>query len=466
MTAGARAGRRALLLAIIGSSGSLGGPGCDASYSGFLGAVPVTDYGQEGPVDVFIAVDGLSRQAYDRARAAGAFASFSDGDLVTAFPGTSDYAWTRTLGTGSVPGYEMQYFDPGDNRLHKQGLGGVIEHPIREGLAGSLPCYQRFDFLGDGYLWMARGYQDPEAALPATMDEMFAVLVRRSRQQPRFLAYLLNVDVIGHKGGLDRTVAALVDIDRRLQRFRQQHPGRFRFTLFGDHGNAHLRARLIDPREVMRRAGVTPVEQLPGGEGPGLAAVPVVHVRVTYVALHTRPEQAAAVAARLSTQPEVELAVAALGPDASLGFGARRYGLWRAGEAFSFSRLADGGYRLDQPARWAALGLVPVAGAEDGLLDDEQARAASAAGPFPDLLYRVATAFTHPAAVHPASVLLSLPDDVASFGFHVPGSGDGVAVDGFHGGLGRGGSISVLASEAFPVPAAVRSDDLRGLLGL
>ena len=78
----------------------------------------------------------------------------------------------------------------------------------------------------------------------------------------------------------------------------------------------------------------------------------------------------------------------------------------------------------------------------------------------------MATAFTHPAVQYPAQVLLSLPDDVASFGFHVPGSGDGVAIDGFHGGLARGGSVSVLASQALPVPAAVRSDDLRVMLGL
>jgi hypothetical protein len=439
--------------------------GCDAAYGNFLGAIPVTAYDELGSVDVVLAVDGLSRQAFDRARAAGAFGSFSDGDLITAFPGTSDYAWTRTLGTGSLPGYEMQYYDPARNRLQKTGLAGVIEHPIREGLAGSLPCYQRFDFLGDGYLWMARGYQDPEAALPATLDELFAVLLRRSRQQPRFLGYLLNVDVIGHKGGLDRAVAALVEIDRRIQRFRQAHGDRFRFTLLGDHGNAHMQARLIDPREVMRRAGVAPVERLPTAEPASLQAVPVVHVRVTYVALHTRPEQSGVVAAALSTQPEVDLAAADLGSAEVDGQPARRFGLYRAGEAFTFARLADGRFVVDQPGRWAVLGLaLPDPG---GLpLDATQAFAAGIDGPYPDLLYRVATGFTHPAVQYPAQVLVSLPDDVASFGFHVPGSGDGVAIDGFHGGLSRGGSVSVLASQGFQVPAALRSDDLRGLLGL
>jgi hypothetical protein len=440
--------------------------GCDPAYDGFLGAIPTPAHDQSGPVEVVLAVDGLSRQAFDRARAAGAFSSFSDGDLITAFPGTSDYAWTRMLGTGSLPGYEIQYYDPGRNRLENTGLAGVIEHPIREGLAGSLPCYQRFDFLGDGYLWMLRGYQDPEAALPATLDELFAVLVRRARHQPRFLGYLLNVDVIGHKGGLDKAVGALVEIDRRIQQFRDKHGDRFRFTLLGDHGNAHLQARLIDPRDVMRRAGVQPVERLADGEG-ALQAVPVVHVRVTYVALHTRPDRAAEVAAALSTQPEVELAAADLGAVEIDGQPGRRFALYRAGESFTFVHQSDGHFLVDQPARWAALGLsLPPHDVRSVRLDAAGAFTAGIDGPYPDLLYRVATGFTHGAVQYPAQVLLSLPDDVASFGFHVPGSGDGVAIDGFHGGLSRGGSVSVLASQSFPVPAAVRSDDLRLLLGL
>ena len=136
----------------------------------------------------------------------------------------------------------------------------------------------------------------------------------------------------------------------------------------------------------------------------------------------------------------------------------------RAGQRFSSSSRPDGSFLLEQPARWRSLGLQLTAEVDPLTLDSAEAFAATARGPYPDLLYRVATAFTHPAARFPATVLLSLPDDVASFGFHVPGSGDGVAIDGFHGGLGRGGSVSVLASQALAVPEVVRSDDLATLL--
>jgi hypothetical protein len=311
--------------------------GCDASYGGFLDAIPIPDGRSvsDGPVEVYLAVDGLSRAAFDQARAQGAFASFADGDLMTVFPGTSDYAWTRLLGAEPLPGYEIQYFDPRSNRLHNEGLRGVVEHPVREGLAASFPCYQSFDFLGDGYLWMARGYRDPEAALSGTLDELFAVLVRRARQQRVFVGYLLNVDVIGHKGGLPRASAALVEIDRRIAALQARHPGRFRFTLFGDHGNAHQRARLVDPRRILEEVGIAPVRAL--GETPALQAVPIVHVRVTYVALHTRPDQAAEVAARLSRHADVDLAVARLGSTTLAdGRSADRFGIWKGGEPLYF----------------------------------------------------------------------------------------------------------------------------------
>jgi hypothetical protein len=453
--AGARRGSLVVALAL---------GGCDAAYMGFLDAVPISDETGGGPIDVYLAVDGLSRAAYDRARAAGAFGSFADGDLITAFPGTSDYAWTRMLGAPPLDGYEIQYFDPDRNRLENQGLKGVVEHPVREGLADSFPCYGRFDFLGDGYFWMARGYQDPEAALPRTLDELFAVLVRRARRQRVFLAYLLNVDVIGHKGGLERAAGALVEIDRRIAAFSARHPGRFRFTLFGDHGNAHQRARLVDPIRLLAESGVAPASSL--AAAPTMEAVPVVHVRVSYVALHTRRQMADAVAERTSGHPDVDLAVAALQP-AALPDGevAPRFGVWRRGEPVFFSRRADGRLRIEQPARWANLGVDLPGGDGDAVeLRDDEAFALTAGGRYPDIFYRVATAFDHPAARHRANVILSFPDDVASYGFHVPGSGDGVAVDGFHGGLSRGATVSVLASQAFAPPAAVRADELMRLL--
>jgi hypothetical protein len=427
--------------------------GCDTGYGSFLDVVPVAEPEGAPPVEVFLGIDGLSRVAFDRARAAGAFRDWSAADLVTFFPGVSDYSWMRLLRAGTMPGYEVQHYDPQENGLVSAGLPGVLEHPLRQGLADPLPCYRRFDFLGDGDLWMLYGYTDPEAALPSTLDALFAKLAIRGRVQQSFLAYLLNVDVVSHHGGLDRAVAMLVEIDRRLRDFQGRHPGRFHFTILADHGNAHLRSTLVDPRDLLRQVGVEPVDSL--GDAGAVEAIPIVHVRVNFVSVHARPAMIDEVATRTSRHPWVDLSAAALGPD--------RFALYRAGLRYAFRRLSDGTAVIEDAPAWSALGLdlspwTDAAGV--ARIPDAEAFAATRLGPYPDLFHRVATAFTDPTVTTPASIILSLRDDVASFGFHLPGSGDHLAVDGFHGALSRASTLAVVASQTHQLPAAVRADDL------
>ena len=456
--------------------------GCDGPYQQFLDSVPVNAMPSDVPAQVFLGIDGLSRQAFDRARARGAFAGWNAADLITAFPGTSDYAWTRTLRAGSLDGYEIQYFDPQRNQLENAGLSGVAAHPFREGIAGTYPCYQRFDFVGDGETWQLNSYLDPAAALTKTLDALFDTVAARGRTQAEIMAYVINVDVIGHEGGLDAAVAMLLEIDRRIREFQADHARPYKFTIFADHGNAHLRSMLVDPREILRAVGVTPVESLgievAHGTGPAkttattLEAVPVVHVRVNYVALHALRKDVARIAEAVSRDPRIELAVAPLPPGDAVARNAAPQGadagaafaVWRRGEIFTFRRDAAGRIVVDQPDSWTWLGADlrswRDAGGATATLDDRVAFAVTRNGPYPDLFYRVATAFTHPAARFPADILLSMPDDVASYGFTVPGAADIQAADGFHGSLSRASTMSVVASQTFALPEAVRGDDL------
>jgi hypothetical protein len=436
--------------------------GCDAPYQQFLDNIPTAEIDPDRPADVFLGVDGLSRQAFDRARARGAFADYGAADLITAFPGTSDYAWMRTMRAGSIGGYELQYFDTERNVMENDGLEGLADHPLKEGIVGTLPCYQRFDFLGNGDTWQLDSYRDPAAAFRPTLDAMFDVIAARARTKPRILAYLLNVDVMGHLGDLDQVVDMLVELDRRIQHFQRHTRRKIRFTLFADHGNAHIQSKMVDPKQILREAGVTALDALPRAATPGrLEAVPVVHTRVSYVALHTGGRNNAAIAARTSTHADVDLAVTRLADTAD---GARRYGVWRDGQGHWFQRDAAGTITVEAASTWSwlALDLGPWldAASDTATLPDRDAFDATAAGPYPDIFYRVATAFSDPAAKYPADVFLSMPDDVASFGFTVPGAGDVRAESGFHGSLTRAATLSVVASQAFELPAAVRSDDL------
>jgi hypothetical protein len=442
--------------------------GCDNPYQQFLGSIPTEEVDPDAPVEVFLGVDGLSKQAFDLARAQGAFADYHAADLITPFPGTSDYSWTRTLRAGALGGYELQYFDPQANSMENRGLVGVAEHPLREGIAGTLPAYQRFDFLGDGETWMLDSYLDPVASLRPTLDQMFDTIAARGRTKSRVLAYLLNVDVVGHLGGLDQAVTMLVEIDRRIRAFKAGHRRRFQFTLFADHGNAHQRSLLADPVQILTDVGVASVDALSpptaadAAAPPPLEAVAVVHVRVNYVALHAARHNVVGIAARTSRHPYVDLAVARLADDAG---GAQRFGIWRQGVFHRFSRDAAGTIVVDDPDVWCWLGMDfgPWRDARGAMarLTDRQAFDATVSGPYPDIFYRVATAFTHGAARFPADILLSMPDNVASYGFAIPGAvADVRAADGFHGALSRASTLSVVASDSKVLPPAVRSDDL------
>jgi hypothetical protein len=436
--------------------------GCDAPYQQFLDSIPTPELAPDQPADVFLGIDGLSRQAFDRARARGAFADYDAADLITAFPGTSDYAWTRTMRAGSIGGYELQYFDTDRNVMENDGLEGLAEHPLKEGIIGTLPCYERFDFLGNGDTWQLDSYRDPAAAFRPTLDAMFDVIAARARTKPRILAYLLNIDVMGHLGDLDQVVDMLVELDRRIGAFQRASRRPIRFTIFADHGNAHIRSRMVDPAQILRETGVTPLDALPRLPTPGrLEAVPVVHTRVSYAALHTGARNNAAIAARTSTHPDIDLAVTRLADTPS---GARRYGIWRRGQGYWFQRDAAGTITVEAADTWSWLSLDLTPWFDEtthtATLPDRDAFDATAGGPYPDIFYRVATGFSHPAAKYPADVIVSMPDDVASFGFQVPGAGDVRAESGFHGSLTRAATLSVLASQSFTLPAAVRSDDL------
>lgn len=449
----------ALLLGLVAA--------CDASYGGYLGAVPIKDVNGDRPVQVYLGIDGVSVAAFEGARSQGAFAGWNDTQLVANFPAVSDYAWMRMLRVGSMHGYDLQYFDRKANRLVNEGLSGVLEHPLRGGLYDPLPVYRRFDFMGDGASWTVNGYADPEAALPSTLDELFHIVATRGRQKSVLLAYLMNVDAVSHQGGLPKAIQMLVEIDRRIAEFQERHPGRFEFTFFTDHGNAHQQAELVDPTELLRQVGIAPVDAL-DKNATQLQAVAVVHVRVNFVALHTRKQDALAVAEHSSTHRWVDLSFAPMENLASENTDWRRFGLWRRGQRYAFSRAQDGRIRIETPSQWQWLQAdwptSAALGTEALELTRDQGFAATINGQYPDLFARVATAFTDPTAIEPADVLLSMPDNVTSFGFHLPGTGDHLAVDGFHGAMTRGSSMGVLASQRHTFTGPVRADDLLDVL--
>jgi hypothetical protein len=210
--------------------------------------------------------------------------------------------------------------------------------------------------------------------------------------------------------------------------------------------------------------GLEPVDSLAEGRARGVPfAVPIIHTRVSYLALHTDPALAQEVARRASRSVAVDLALSRGTPPAGQEAHAW-YTLWRGGEplvTFGHDAARDV-YLLPAGGRWAELGLdlqVPE-GQESVTLADEDLFARTVDGPYPDLFFRARTALEPLSVEFPAEVLLSFRRPYASAGFRLPGGANEIANEGFHGGLDAGGSRGLLLTEERALPRAVRSDNL------
>ena len=118
---------------------------------------------------------------------------------------------------------------------------------------------------------MLDSYLDPVASLRPTLDQMFDTIAARGRTKSRVLAYLLNVDVVGHLGGLDQAVAMLVEIDRRIREFKADQPP------VPVHAVRRPRQRppasmLVDPVQILTDVGVASVDALSPAAAAGNAA--------------------------------------------------------------------------------------------------------------------------------------------------------------------------------------------------
>jgi hypothetical protein len=266
-------------------------------------------------------------------------------------------------------------------------------------------------------------------------------------------------------------VEVLVALSERIDRFREEHPERtFVFTFFGDHGIdgiAKPEDKVIDFRDQLKEVGVKSVdsmEDVDKEETP--TAIPILHTRVTYVAIHTRPRWIDEVSRRASTCPAADLVFArgeSPGPDFPEGL--EWVSVWREGNLvarFGYDVATDS-YVLPSGFDWVALDL-PVTfneGATYGVFGDEQLFSLSVDRTYPDFFFRARTAFEPVSVQYPSDIIVSYRHPFMSVGYQAPiASLNGVGTGGSHGAMDRLGSIAALLSEERELPPVVRSDNL------
>jgi hypothetical protein len=384
------------------------------------------------------------------------------------FPGTSDASWTRILHTERVPGYELQYYHPPSDSLVNTGLLGVAKHLVpafSEDIDFEAPYLQAFDYRSYGYSQPLESYLDPRLSFQDSLDGLFFLLDGRAETGEVFTAYLLDIDVMGHVATPDDCTEMLLMLADRIEEFRAAHPERkLHFTLVSDHGmDQEGGAKLIDFWEELPKVGVNAVHSLadhdPSNE---IYAIPIVHTRVSYVALHTDESLIPEVGRRVSTLESVDFAAGRLPP----AEGASWYGLWSEGRLVaSFGYVPrTSSYLLPSEGDYARVGisLTFPPGERSKVLRDEELFALTKDGKYPDLFYRVRTALTNVGVLYPSDLLVSFRPHRISIGFRLPGGVDTFAGRS-HGAADSISTLGVLVTEEREIPDAVRADGFLGL---
>lgn len=445
--------------------------GCDWIRFHFLNSIPFTGDPSRNPVvRVYLGVDGVPFSAVQAAMAQGAFSAdrWNAAKVISIFPATSDAAWTRMFHTCPIEGYEYEYYDSRSDQLVHAGLAGTALHVLPHlfpGFPSSPPYFDGFDFKGSGYFHPVGAYLDPQKDYGDTLDQMFSMLEGRAETQSEFTGYILNLDVMGHIQESAGLTEALVQLGKRIERFKESHPERtFLFTLFSDHGMDFVpvaKTGFVRMDQELEGLGVTAVEHLQGRRNSlSLSAIPVVHTRVTYVSLHTVPENAEEVAQRVSLSGPTDVSV----------FRTQRgeFGAYAEGKkALSFSyNPTTHQYHIDCISDLRRFGLEIACDPlkNELILGEPEAFDQTVSSPYPDLFYRIRTGLTTTGVQFPAEVIVSFRHGYASIGFEVPGGHDGLASSySFHGALDGAGSVGMLLTEERKLPSALRLDSVLDL---
>jgi hypothetical protein len=468
-----------LVIAVLASLTALVAlPACDWIHYAFMNSIPFKGKAAKGKdVYVYLGVDGLSyhvvKDLMDHGLLSGPEWHLSK--LITMFPGTSDASWTRTMHTPKIGGYEIEYYDPTKDEVVNHGLPGLAKHlmpSFADFINFEFDYLKAFDFRANGYTAELNAYADTFASLGDSIDNLFFLLDGRVQTTDVFSAYLIEFDVMGHMRTQPDVGRAFKMLADRIQKFREHHKDmNVHFTLFSDHGMDFIHVqndRFVKFDDELAKAGITPVEHLSGHDPKReLFAIPIMHTRVTYLALHTHPDLVEEISGRISMLPSVDLALHKLKLPPKTPVGAPHplswYEIWAEGKPavyFGFDAESDE-YYLPADGDYARIDFHPQfqPGQDFLVMSDDDLFAATKLSHYPDVFYRTRTSLEPVSFQYPADVLVSFRPTYASLGFSLPGAND-IASAGFHGAMEELGTAGTLLSSERELPDAVRADTI------
>jgi hypothetical protein len=371
--------------------------------------------------------------------------------VVSSFPSTSYPAWSNLLkpfGVPPSPGYIGKYYAE-----HKDRVVGTPG-------GGDPPWLEHFDWHLDGLFAKAVAYGNSRRASANELEEALAAFA--ASDDPVYWIYILTTDALGHEYGTAALVDFLASLDERLAQLRASMPGRpFHTVIVSDHGmegGTDLVNAWPAVREAMEQHGFRHARRL---AEPGDAIFVPLGI-LSFFFVHTRSEDAAPAASVLTRVDGVDVCVRADRDDAWVVAG-------REGEARIARHVDAAGTSWSYaPVTGDPLGYRDVLGALRARAGDPNAVwfpdaawfDATADGPYPDALHRLAGAFED--VTHPATLLCSLDPGYmfAARGPEILARSVIGAARWTHGALTRDATLGMLMSDVpgWTPPKAVRAE--------
>lgn len=426
---------------------------------------------------LFLAVDGLSWEAFNVAKSRGLFKRFQHaGRMIATYPSMSHPSWTEIIGTerafgerGRLSTVEARWFDLDAMRVFDDPRQVIARQASPYNYMRAFDTF--FDPLIEPLMYFP-GHRLFDRELSETERDILDGF-----SGPRYNAYISGTDAMAHTHK-DDLYAFLVDLDAMIERvsttLEARGGGPVDIWMVSDHGNVG------GFREGSTESYVTPVSMNAAIARAGLVRrdsgtvrdsneVSVVTIALASMVNMYFPDlsRRRRFADEILREPGVSLVtwldvvdstkhLVIRSPD-----GGEATVHWRATSGAATGRSWEYAYRVE---RGNPLSLPNEFISQDASLRwmaDSTARRVTVSGPWPDALYRL-VASAEKQVENAPDLIVNLQDGYA----HDGDFGKAVRMVRTHGSLSAGATLGIVASTHTVIPADVRASEVATVMGI
>jgi len=203
---------------------------------------------------LLLGLDGVGYTEFKKMQIGGHFRSFRPvAPMVASFPSISDPNWAKILRAPLEVSFTKEHFDRNLKNGNGEISGGLIDHVFNP------PTYEKsFDFKPEGALQHLASMTYSEVSGIYWLDVLKEKLFENAGKRI-FTAFIVNTDFISHTKGESSIYKYLFELDRKIEKLRQDYQAHFGRTLdvilVSDHGNVFLKPKAVEVEGVLKNAG-------------------------------------------------------------------------------------------------------------------------------------------------------------------------------------------------------------------